>query len=152
MSPDDLSPCPQCGAAPLDGKTCKDKYGEILALEFQEPAVFGVVHHITVTCYNLQHPDFFSDEAIEWMKTSLRKIIEEGLSPAELRKSAGKRTGEGMNVRRQTAPADVPRRIIWSLTVMDVRADSAEVYVREIRAWAKSILDDLNRDGARRAA
>lgn len=152
MTSVDHMPCLQCGALPRDGKTCQDKYGEILALEFEDPSVFGAVHHITVTCYNLQHPDFFSDEAIEWMKASLRKIVEEGLSPGEMRKSAGKRTGEGMNVRRRTAPADAPRRIDWSMTVMDVRRDNAEVYTRDIKAWAKSILDDLGRDGRRQAA
>jgi hypothetical protein len=40
MSPDDdRAVCPQCGAI-----GCRDKYGEILALEFEQPAVFWAMH------------------------------------------------------------------------------------------------------------
>ena len=145
MNPREKSACPQCGAISADGKTCKDKYGEILALEFEDPAVFGAVHHITVACYNLQHPDYFSDEAREWMRTALHRVVEEGLPPADMLKNVRKRAGEGMKVRRRTAPESPPGRIAWSMTVMAVRTDSAEVYIEDIKAWAKSILSDLDR-------
>jgi hypothetical protein len=105
MNLDKIAACPQCGAV-----GCKDKYGEILALEFEQPTVFGAVHHITVTCYNLQHSDAFSDEALEWMRSSLRAIVKEGLSGPDLRNLARKTFKGDVRVKRQTAPARVPAR------------------------------------------
>lgn len=136
---DPVTACPECGAT-----GCHDKFGELLALEFEDPAVFGAVHHITVICYNLQHPATFTDEVIAWMRSSLRAIIVDGLSPAELRKRARKNTSGGVQVKRHTEPRGEPSRTHWSMTAADVRTDDPEVYREDIVAWAKSILKDLN--------
>lgn len=143
ISSEDAAKCPRCGAVPRDGKTCLDKYHEVLALEFEDPAYFGAVHHITVMCYNIQHPDAFSDDALDWMRKSLRAVMVDGLTPAELRKQAGKGVAGGMKVRRRGEQKSVPARTVWSMTVMDVRTDSAEIYHADIRAWAGAILKDL---------
>jgi hypothetical protein len=98
--------CIQCGAV-----GCKEKCGEMLAPEFEQPAVFGTVHHLTIICYNIQHPDEFTDEALEWMRSSLRTIVSEGLSPQEFRERAGKNVEAGkLKVRRHAAPAETSRR------------------------------------------
>ena len=136
---DPVIACPECGAT-----GCRERFGEMLALEFEDPAVFGAVHHITVICYNLQHPATFTDEAIAWMRSSLRAIIVDGLSPAELRKQARKNTKGGVQVKRHTEPRGEPSRTRWSMTAADVRMDDPEVYREDIVAWAKSILKDLN--------
>jgi hypothetical protein len=131
--------CPQCGAI-----GCKEKYGEILALEFEQPTVFGAVHHITVTCYNLQHPDTFTDEALAWMRSTLRDIVEKGLTgPELLKRTRGAFRGDA-RVKRHAAHAEAPALVKWSMTVADVRTDSSEIYVEDIKAWAKSILKDLD--------
>jgi hypothetical protein len=127
-----------------DGRTCFGKYGEILALEFESPAVFGAVHHITVNCYNIQHPDEFTTEAQEWMLSALRDVIEKGLTPAELLERARKSSGQCLKMRRETVSATPVRRIPWSMTVLHIRTDSPEVYTGDIMAWAKSILNDLD--------
>jgi hypothetical protein len=139
MGTDD-TPCPQCGAI-----GCREKYGVILALEFEQPAVFGAVHHITVNCYNLQHPDTFSEEALTWMRSALRAIVEEDLSGPDLLKLARKTFTGDMHVKRRTPLAEVLPKIKWSMTVTGIRIDSPEAYVEDIMAWAKSILNDLNR-------
>ncbi len=140
MSPEnDHVSCPQCGAI-----GCRERYGEILALEFEQPDVFGAVHHITVNCYNLQHPDTFTDEALTWMRSSLRAIVEEGLSGPDLLKMARKTFRGDVPVKRRTAHDGALPRTKWSMTVMDVRTDSPEAYVEDIKAWAKSILSDLD--------
>ncbi len=41
-------------------------------------------------------------------------------------------------------PAKSPGRTRWSMTVTDIRTDSPEAYVKDIKAWAKSILKDLD--------
>jgi hypothetical protein len=113
----------------------------MLALEFQDPTVFGAVHHVTVICYNLQHPGPFSDEALDWMRSTLRAIVEEGLSPAELRERSKKRFKGQVKVLRKTP--NVPRKVEWSMTVLDVRTGDPETYVNDVMAWARSILNDL---------
>ncbi len=92
MSPEsDRAACPQCAHCEQCGAIgCRERYGEILALEFEQPAVFGAVHHITVNCYNIQHPDTFTDEALAWMRSSLRAITAKGLSGPDLLKLARK--------------------------------------------------------------
>jgi hypothetical protein len=135
----DRAACPQCGA--ID---CFEKYGEMLALEFEQPAVFGAVHHITVNCYNLQHSDTFSDEALTWMRTALRDTVENDLSGPELLKRARGMHGGDFQVRRRDARARAPWPTAWSMTVADVRTDSPGAYTRDIMAWARSILKDLD--------
>lgn len=101
------------------------------------------MHHITVMCYNLQHPGYFSGEALAWMRSSLRGAMVGGLSQAELRKIGKNKCGGEVKVRCRTTTATTPLRVPWSRTIMDVRAESPEVYVEDIRAWAKSILNDV---------
>jgi hypothetical protein len=130
--------CLQCGAI-----GCKDKYGEMLALEFEQPTIFGAVHHITVNCYNLQHPAEFSDEALAWMKEALHDIVEHDLPGPALLKRARSTFGGDYRVRRNDTRARAPARTRWSMTVADVRTDSPEIYVENVRTWAASILEDL---------
>ena len=117
----------------------------MLALEFEQPAVFGAVHHITVICYNIQHPDAFSEEALEWMRSSLRAIVEENLSGPDLLKRTRKTFPGAVPVKRRTPPVEKPPGIMWSMTVLDVRTDSPDAYIEDIKAWAKSVLSDLDR-------
>ena len=133
---------PACGTI-----GCQEKYGEMLALEFEQPTVFGAVHHLTVICYNIQHPDPFTDEALTWMRSALRAIVEEALSRPELLKRAQgsfRRRFQGQTSRRTRASALAGAR--WSMTVADVRTASPGVYTGDIKAWAKSILNDLEKE------
>lgn len=131
-------PCPECGAA-----GCREKFESMLALEFEGLAVFGTVHHVTVICFNLQHPAAFSDEALAWMRSTLRAIVEEGLSPAELRERSHKQFNGQVKVLKKMPKS--PHKVEWSMTAMGVRTDSPEVYVSDVMAWAKSTLNDLGR-------
>lgn len=130
--------CPECGAL-----SCRDKFESMLALEFEDPAVFGAVHHVTVICYNLQHPVAFSEEALEWMRSTLRSIVEEGLTPAQIRERSQKQFKGQVKVLSKSPKA--PRKAEWSMTATDVRTDSPEVYVNDVMAWARSILDDIEK-------
>jgi 2'-5' RNA ligase len=130
--------CPECGAA-----GCREKFETMLALEFEDPRVFGAVHHVTVICYNLQHPGAFTDEALDWMRSTLRAIIEEGLSASEIRERSRKKFNGHLTVLRKAATK--PRDVGWSMTVMAVRTDSPDVYVKDVTAWAKSILKDMKK-------
>ncbi len=90
---------------------CREKYGEMLALEFEQPSVFGAVHHLTVICYNIQHPDSFTDEALAWMRSALRAIVEESLSgPELLKRTRGMFRGDARVKRRRRRACEAPRR------------------------------------------
>lgn len=128
--------CPECGAT-----GCREKFESMLALEFEDPEVFGAVHHITVICFNLQHPSAFSEEALAWMRSTLRAIVEEGLTPAELRERSKKQFNGRVNVLSKEQKA--PEQAEWSMTVMDVRTDGPEVYVEDVMAWAKAVINDI---------
>ena len=134
----DLSLCPECGAP--EG-ACKEKFESMLALEFEDPTVFGIVHHITVICFNLQHPASFSEEARSWMCSTLHAAIVEGLSPLELRERSRKQFNGKVKVLSKTPHTF--QRVKWSMNIMAVRTDSPDVYVNDVKAWAQSILDDI---------
>ena len=129
--------CPECGA--LD---CREKFESMLALEFEGPEVFDAVHHVTVICFNLQHPGAFSEEALAWMRSTLRAVVEEGLSPIELRERSRKQFKGQVKVLSK-APKAHPRAE-WSMTAADVRIGDPEAYVNDVMAWARSILRDLD--------
>jgi len=95
------------------------------------------------------------------MRSALRAIVEENLSGQDLLKRArGSFSGDFKVKRRDARARDrhagvpcipdavpcTPERTRWSMTVADVRTDSPEVYTGDIKAWAKSILDDIEKD------
>lgn len=132
--------CPQCGAI-----GCKEKYEAMLALEYEQPEVFGAVHHTTVICYNLQHPDTFTDGALMWMRSSLRAIVEDGLSGPELLKRARRTfSGNARVTAAKAAPAEGQALAKWSKTTTDIHTDNPDVYVNDVKAWAASILKDFD--------
>lgn len=102
----------------------REEVGEMLALEFEQPAVFGAVHHITVNCNNIRHPDVFADEAVAWMKAAIRDIVEKGLSGPELLKRARGMSGGDFKVKYHGMRARVPAQARRSMTVADVRTDA----------------------------
>ena len=47
--------CLECGTRRVDGLTCWEQLGAILAWEWQDPEL-QAVHFLTVASYTLQHP------------------------------------------------------------------------------------------------
>ena len=129
--------CPECGAL-----GCREKFDAMMALEFESPTVFGAVHHITVLCYNLQHPSNFSEEALAWMHTSLRSVMIDGMSAATLRKYAAK-IPKDVKIKRPESRSVDAKKITWSMTVADIRTENPAEYTEDAKKWALSILKDL---------
>jgi hypothetical protein len=59
----------------VEGKTCREAFEELISREFQDP-ICGQVHHLTVLCYDLQHPQQFTREALEWSRAGLQAAVE----------------------------------------------------------------------------
>lgn len=132
--------CPLCGAVYPDGQTCEDVFNTLLALEFTDPAA-GAVHHLTVIGYMLQH-DGYSVEARAWAEEALRAILEDGLTPGELRRRSRRRLDGGERRWGVRNPEEPRRRLDWPVTLADVWGDPAG-HPDRVRRWARSVLDTI---------
>jgi len=147
-----VSTCPQCGAVLSADAACKDRFDACLLKEF-ELAAYGAVHHLTVPCYLLQHNGYSAEG---WMgaRALLFQFVHGGLAPGEARRRNRNRVDSGHRSWSVTKGPRLPgvEQIGWTVTIADVRLDTAEHYVADVRRWAESVLADseaLVRSGPR---
>jgi hypothetical protein len=135
--------CPECGAP---DSACEPRFNECLALEFSD-AAYGVVHHLTVAAYMLQHSSKLTREGWIYERNLLKEFLVENKPPAFIRQQnkdlvdSGKRTfkiksTDGMPVIGKTA---------WTKTILDIRMGNAEDYCEDVTAWARSVLEDVKK-------
>jgi hypothetical protein len=135
-----MSSCPECGV--IDN-LCHSRFDEFLVLEFTDPG-YGAVHHLTVTAYMVQHSSKLTREGWLFERNLLREFLVENKPPAYIRKQnkevvdSGKRNFKIKS--RDGKP--VIGKTTWSKTILDVRAENAEVYCEDISAWARSVLEE----------
>lgn len=129
----------ECGAAFTDGSSCDDRFNELLALEFTDPAYFAV-HHLMVTAFMLQHNRYSRDG---WLaaRSLLEAFLVEGTDPREAERRMVRRWA---SVTRG-APFDRFDEIRWSRTIADVRTDDPDAYRSDVEAWARSVVADSER-------
>lgn len=138
-----VASCPECGALHIDGLTCWEQLGAILAWEWQDPAL-QAQHFLTVASYNLQHPAQFTDEALAGLRALYVEHLDRGAPVAELRHRVG-RLAEGS--RRILKPENERRPVLrrWRLTVADVyQAGDPAGAAQRVRDWAESIREELS--------
>jgi len=132
--------CPECGAP---DSLCRTRFDEFLVLEFTDPG-YGAVHHLTVAAYMVQHSSKMTLEGWQYERDLLRQFLVEEKSPAAIRRQikdtvdSGKRTFKFKS--RDGRP--VINKTTWTRTILDVRAENAEVYCEDITAWARSVLEE----------
>jgi hypothetical protein len=130
--------CPECGAPEA---ACQARFDEFLALEFTETG-YGAVHHLTVAAYMLQHSSQLTREGWLHMRGLLREFLVEKKPPAFIRKQnrdfvdSGKRD---FKIKSKTGQP-VIAKTTWAKTIVEVRAENAEIYCAEVTAWARSAL------------
>lgn len=135
-----LMNCPECGA--IDS-LCKTRFDEFLVLEFTD-AGYGAVHHLTVAAYMLQHSSKLAQEGWLYERDLLRQFLVENKPPQFVRKQvkdtvdSGKRT---FKIKSKDS-VSVIHKTTWAKTILDVRSENAEVYCRDITAWARSVLEE----------
>jgi hypothetical protein len=138
--------CPECGAAWADGNACTEAFHQMLFWEAEDPAL-GVVHHLTVLCYHLQHPSLYSPETLNGAKQLLIDFVERGVSPQTVRQrdrtklDSGNRSWKIKGTAGSHGAYSNPIR--WSMTAPDVTARGMEHYQENVRAWAQSILTSM---------
>ena len=130
--------CPECGAP-----DCEARFHECLTLEFNN-AAYGVVHHLTVAAYMLQHSSKLTREGWLHERNLLKEFLVENKSPAYIRQQnkdlvdSGKRTFKI----KSTDGLPVIDKTTWTNTIIDIRMDNAKEYCEDVTAWAMSVLED----------
>ena len=132
--------CPECGAP---DQLCQTRFDEFLVLEFTD-AGYGAVHHLTVAAYMVQHSGKMTREGWMFERNLLREFLVEKKPPAYIRKQNKDVVDSGKRKFKIKSKTGVPviDKTSWKKTILDVRAENAEVYCEDITAWAKSVLDE----------
>lgn len=127
--------CPECGAPRVDGLTCWEMLGAIIAWEYQDPAL-QAEHFLTVAAYNLQHPAQFTDEALAGLRLALVDYLDHGVSTETLRRRAtAVYEGQKRVLKPETERRPLPRQ--WSMTIVDVYLpDRPQGAAARVRQWA----------------
>jgi hypothetical protein len=132
--------CPECGAP---DHLCQTRFDEFLILEFTDVG-YGAVHHLTVAAFMVQHSSKMTRESWLFERDLLREFLVENKPPAYIRKQnedivdSGKRN---FKIKSKTGLPVVDKKT-WSTTILDVRAENADVYCEDITAWARSVLEE----------
>jgi hypothetical protein len=134
--------CAECGAPAVDGMTCWEQLGAILAWEAHDPEL-AAEHFLTVACYNLQHPAQFVDEVLAGLRSALVERLDSNLPVAEIRRRAGRANAGSRRVLRPVAE----RRPVlhqWGMSIADVYLPGQPAgAATRIRAWAAAIRREL---------
>jgi hypothetical protein len=115
----------------------------MLAWEFEHPGGAGAVHHLTVLCYNLQHPSAYSREALITGRALLAQFVKDGASPQQIRTLYRQMFDSGRRTFSFTGTAETHgvyvKPVNWTTTVADVHAGGLDGYCERVEAWACSV-------------
>jgi uncharacterized protein DUF5946 len=138
----DAQTCAECGASFVDGLTCHEQFGAILAWEVHDPELLAE-HFLTVASYNLQHPAQFTDEALAGLRAALIDRLDHGVAVEELRRRAARIfDGPRRVLKREAGRLPVLHR--WPLTIADVYIpDRPQGAAERVRRWAAAIRGEL---------
>ncbi len=132
--------CPECGAP---DNLCQTRFDESLVLEFTDPG-YGAVHNLTVATFMLQHSSRMSKEGWLYERELLREFLVEGKSPDLVRQQSKDSVDSGKRTFKFKSKDGKPiiLKTAWKKTILDVRAENAEIYREDIAAWARSALEE----------
>ena len=152
-----LETCPGCGLSLPRGETaaghayigaspsCWERYGELLAREYGEPAYFGV-HQLTVDTYAVQHPgrrERRSIQSVGLHLMTLGLVVEQGVDPA-MGPAIHRRT-----VRRVDFEWLEPPSFDGCLTVLHpLAATRPDDHRAAVEAWGRDVWDAWSRHHA----
>ena len=138
----DVTACPECGAPPVDGMTCWEQLGLLIAWEHQDPEL-QAKHFLIVASYNLQHPAQFTDAALAGMRAVFIEHLDHGLAVEEIRRRVGRASAGNTRVLRDEAERQ-PTLRGWSMTIADVYTpDQPEGAAARVQAWADTIRNEM---------
>ena len=137
-----MSHCLECGAIFSEQATCQELFHQLLFWEAENPSL-GVVHHLMVLGYHLQHPSLLSPEGLSEMIALLEAFVKQGASTDVVRKQNRSRLDSRQRKWKIKASASqcgaYRQPVHWTMTAGDVVAGGADNYVANVRRWAHSI-------------
>jgi hypothetical protein len=139
--------CPECGAVLQEGTTCETHFHQMLFWEAEFPDL-GIVHHLTVLCYHLQHPHLYSQDGLANGIQLLTQFVRDGISPAEIRRTMSNKVNSNTRQWKVTARPDskgaYAHPVTWTMRAADVVARGSDQYVDSVREWAQSVYDSIH--------
>ena len=118
----------------LSSAGCWKRYGEVLAREYEDPALFATAHRLTVDAFALQHPGLADDkrayQSVRLHYVSLFLIFEVGWTQRNATKALQTLAG------RVFEPLPDPPNS-FEITVADVWQANVEDHVAMVRQWAE---------------
>lgn len=122
----------------------------MLFWESEYPEI-GVVHHLMVLRYHLQHPSLYSPQGLLWAHKLLSQFIDEGLTPAEVRRRNKYAVDSPNRTWKIKGTPDshgaYPQPVRWTMTAADVVARGVDHYVDSVNAWARSVQEAIKAAG-----
>ncbi|HEX2621251.1 MAG TPA: DUF5946 family protein [Phototrophicaceae bacterium] len=141
-----LTICPECQTQWANGVTCQDHFYQMLYWEAEYPD-YGVVHHLMVLSYHMQHPSLYSPETLAGGNQMLADFLLNGVTPAQMREKISAKVDSGKRTHKITGTRDshgsYTHPVTWMMTAADVVAAGNDAYCDSVRAWARSIYDAL---------
>jgi len=141
--------CEICGAVQVEGWTCESAFHQMLVWEFSDENGAGSVHHLSVLCYHLQHPQLYSPQGLRHA-LDLLVAFESGATPEQVREEARASLKERTWPIRGSVSAGFgtyAHPVHWTTHAPQVVAGGSAGYVDRVQAWSTSILTALRNAG-----
>jgi len=92
----------------------------------------------------VQHSSRLTRAGWQYERDLLREFLVEKKTPAMIRKQIKDTVDSGKRTFKFKSKTGVPviNKTTWAKTILDVRAENAEVYCEDITAWASSVLEE----------
>ncbi len=134
--------CLGCGAPSVNGMTCWEMLGAIIAWEHQDLELLAE-HFLTVASYNLQHPAQLTEAALAGLHAVFVEHLDQGLAVTEIRRRVGKAAAGATRVLKPKHERQPVLRQ-WTMTIADVYLpDQPEGAAERVRAWAATIRREM---------
>ncbi len=143
--------CSECRGKLFDGKVCRDYFEEMITWDFEDFLGAGTVHHLTVLCYNLQHPSLYSKKGLDDAKNFLAEFVMKKASFEEHdRRNRERLSSDVRDWKIVGTPEDYGKYATqpdWTMHASDVAMAGREGYEARVQSWAESVYKDLEKTG-----
>ena len=135
--------CEECGAMLEEGRTCRDYFHDLLALEWQVPGGPGHRgHFLAVSSYNLQHPSQFTAAMLKGLRRTFADVLA-GRATIDDARARAREALEGPR-RATRRPGEALEEIgpwpeQWPMTIRDVCNAPVSSYLEQVQKWAVAV-------------
>lgn len=143
--------CTECGALLENVQECRVYLNEMIKWDFEDFNGVGKIHHLTVLCYNLQHPSVYSEKGLEDAKQSLQKFLHNPQAFKAHDESNRKKLASDIRDWKITGTTEDHGEYLikpcWTMSASDVLKGGLGVYMKNVEKWSQSVLDSLKSSG-----